>query len=178
MRQAEQEAAANEPADELEEADEYEDNDGETAEQRKKRKRKEAAMLTKIKQSKEFARRKARRTGEPDDDDDVIAREMMYQKSRPMPGQLENCELCNKRFTVTPYSKSGPNGGLLCAKCSKEVADDERKSKAKKQVPRSGRRQNQSNLLDGIVQQGALSLVEMCAKVNFLTNPSIRLVRD
>ncbi|GFF55320.1 DNA repair protein Rad7, protein [Aspergillus lentulus] len=164
VRQAEQEAAANEPADELEEADEYEDNDGETAEQRKKRKRKEAAMLTKIKQSKEFARRKARRTGEPDDDDDVIAREMMYQKSRPMPGQLENCELCNKRFTVTPYSKSGPNGGLLCAKCSKEVADDERKSKAKKQVPRSGRRQNQSNLLDGIVQQGALSLVEMCAK--------------
>jgi DNA repair protein RAD7 len=166
VRQAEREAAADEPADELEEEDEYEDNDGETAEQRKKRKRKEAATLAKIKQSKEFARRKARRTGEPDDDDDVIAREMMYQKSRPMPGQLENCELCNKRFTVTPYSKTGPNGGLLCAKCSKEVADDERKSKAKKRGPRSGRRQNQSNLLDGIVQQGALSLVEMCAKVN------------
>ncbi|KAF4209235.1 hypothetical protein CNMCM8980_005095 [Aspergillus fumigatiaffinis] len=164
VRQAEREAAADEPADELEEEDEYEDNDGETAEQRKKRKRKEAATLAKIKQSKEFARRKARRTGEPDDDDDVIAREMMYQKSRPMPGQLENCELCNKRFTVTPYSKTGPNGGLLCAKCSKEVADDERKSKAKKRGPRSGRRQNQSNLLDGIVQQGALSLVEMCAK--------------
>ncbi|PKX90864.1 DNA repair protein Rad7, protein [Aspergillus novofumigatus IBT 16806] len=167
VRQAEREAAANEPADELEEEDEYEDNednDGETAEQRKKRKRKEAATLAKIKQSKEFARRKARRTGEPDDDDDVIAREMMYQKSRPMPGQLENCELCNKRFTVTPYSKTGPSGGLLCAKCSKEVADDERKSKAKKRGPRSGRRQNQSNLLDGIVQQGALSLVEMCAK--------------
>ncbi|KAH1271653.1 hypothetical protein KXW56_002056 [Aspergillus fumigatus] len=166
VRQAEREVAANEPADELEEEDEYEDNDGETAEQRKKRKRKEAATLAKIKQSKEFARRKARRTGKPDDDDDVIAREMMYQKSRPMPGQLENCELCNKRFTVTPYSKTGPNGGLLCAKCSKDVADDERKSKAKKRGPRSGRRQNQSNLLDGIVQQGALSLVEMCAKVN------------
>lgn len=168
MRQAEQEATANEPADEAEEEDEYEDNDGETAEQRKKRKRKEAATLAKIKQSKEFARRKARRTGEPDDDDDAIAREMLYEKSRPMPGQLENCELCSKRFTVTPYSKTGPNGGLLCAKCSKEVADDERKSKAKKRGPRTGRRQNQSNLLDGIVPQGALSLVEMCAKVNTL----------
>ncbi|GIC93348.1 DNA repair protein Rad7, protein [Aspergillus udagawae] len=164
VRQAEREAAVSEPADEIEEEDEYEDNDGETAEQRKKRKRKEAATLAKIKQSKEFARRKARRTGEPDDDDDVIAREMMNEKSRPMPGQLDNCELCSKRFTVTPYSKTGPNGGLLCAKCSKEVADDEKKSKAKKRGSRSGRRQNQSNLLDGIVQQGALSLVEMCAK--------------
>lgn len=103
--------------------------------------------------------------GGPDRDDDIIAREMMHEKSRPMPGQLENCELCSKRFTVTPYSKTGPKGGLLCAKCSKELGGEETKSKSKKRGPRSGRRQNQSNVLDGIVQRGALSLVEMCTKV-------------
>ncbi|KAL4955043.1 hypothetical protein BDW69DRAFT_129061 [Aspergillus filifer] len=144
--------------------DEYEDNFGETPEEKKKRKRKEAATLAKIKQSKEFARRKARRIGEPDDDDDYIAREMMDERSRPLPGQLENCEICSKRFTVTPYSKTGPNGGLLCGKCSKEVNDKEKKSQPKKRGPRTARRQNQSDLLDHIAQEGALSLVEMCTK--------------
>jgi DNA repair protein RAD7 len=145
--------------------DEYEDNVGESPEERKKRKRKEAATLAKIKQSKEFARRKARRVGEPDDDDDFIAREMMEERSRPLPGQLGNCEICSKRFTVTPYSKTGPNGGLLCAKCGKELGDKEKKSQPKKRGPRTARRQNQSDLLDGIAQEGALSLVEMCTKV-------------
>jgi DNA repair protein RAD7 len=90
---------------------------------------------------------------------------MMYQKSRPLPGQLDNCEICEKRFTVTPYSKTGPNGGLLCAKCSKESAKGEKKAKPKKTAPKTGRRQNQSKLLDGIAQQGASSLAEMCTKV-------------
>ncbi|RDW93244.1 DNA repair protein Rad7, protein [Aspergillus mulundensis] len=117
-----------------------------------------------IKQSKEFARRKARRIGEPDDDDDFLAREMMDERPRPLPGQFENCENCNKRFTVTPYSKTGSKGGLLCAKCSKEVGDQEKKSQPKKRGPRSARRQNQSDLLDGIAQHGALSLAEMCTK--------------
>ncbi|KAL4919387.1 hypothetical protein BDW62DRAFT_209851 [Aspergillus aurantiobrunneus] len=144
--------------------DEHEDNVGESTEEKKKRKRKEAVTLAKIKQSKEFARRKARRIGEPDDDDDFIARELMDERSRPMPGQLENCEICSKRFTVTPYSKTGPNGGLLCAKCSKNVGDKQKKSQPKKRGPRACRRQNQSDLLDGIAQHGALSLVEMCTK--------------
>lgn len=156
-----------EPATRNDEDDEA--NASETPEQ-KKRKRRESAAVQKIKQSKEFARRKARRTGEPDGDDDgdddIIARGILYEKARPMPGQLENCEICSKRFTVTPYSKTGPNGGLLCAKCSKDLADKEKKSKPKKQVPRSGRRQNQSNLLDGVTQRGAQSLVETCTKVN------------
>ncbi|KAI9370498.1 hypothetical protein BJX61DRAFT_515411 [Aspergillus egyptiacus] len=146
------------------ENDEYEGNVGESPEEKKKRKRKEAATLAKIKQSKEFSRRKARRVGEPDDDDDFIARDMMYEKSRPMPGQLENCEICSKRFTVTPYSKTGPNGGLLCTKCSKEVADKEKKSQPKKRGPRTGRRQHQSDLLDGIAQVGAPNLAEICTK--------------
>lgn len=126
--------------------------------------------MQKIKQSKEFARRKARRTGEPDGDDDVIAREMMYERSRPTPGQLENCEICSKRFTVTAYSKTGPNGGLLCLTCSKDLANEEKNSKPKRRGPRSGRRQNQSNRLDGLAQRGALSLVEMCTKASLLLN--------
>lgn len=100
-----------------------------------------------------------------EEDDDLIAKDMIDEKSRPMPGQLENCEKCGKRFTVTPYSRAGPNGGLLCAKCSKEVADEGKKAVPKKRGPRSGRRQVQSNLLDGIIQYGSMSLVEMCTKV-------------
>ncbi|KKK24117.1 DNA repair protein [Aspergillus rambellii] len=163
LREAEP-RAEEEPLENAADDEEYEDNSGETPEQKKKRKRKETAALAKIKQSKEFARRKGRRTGEPDDDDDFIAREMMYERSRPMPGQLENCEACSKRFTVTPYSKTGPNGGLLCAKCSKELTDKQKKAQPKKRGPRTGRRQNQSDLLDGISQYGALSLAEMCTK--------------
>lgn len=143
--------------------DEYHNVD-ESAADKKKRKRKEAVALAKIKKSKEFARRKAQGTGESDNDDD-IAREMMCENSQPFAFQLENCEICGKRFTVTPYSKAGPRGGLLCAKCSKELADDEKKPRANRRGPRSGRRQKQSNLLDGFAQPGAPSLAEMCTKV-------------
>lgn len=94
-----------------------------------------------------------------------MARDMLSEQSRPMPGQLENCEVCSKRFTVTPYSKTGPNGGLLCAKCSKDLADGDKKPKVKKGGARIGRRQNQSNLLDGNAQQGASTLVESCIRV-------------
>ncbi|KAL4811553.1 hypothetical protein BDV18DRAFT_11110 [Aspergillus unguis] len=164
LREVEQ-ATANERQEEGAVDDsEYEDTDGETTEEKKKRKRKEAVSLAKIKQSKEFARRKARRVGEPDDNDDFIAKELMDERSRPMPGQLENCEICSKRFTVTPYSKTGPRGGLLCAKCSKEVGDKEKKLQPKKRGPRTTRRQNQSDLLDRIAEHGALSLAEMCTK--------------
>lgn len=90
----------------------------------------------------------------------------MYTKKKPLPGQLENCELCDKRFTVTAYSKTGPDGGLLCAKCSKSVEADQRKEKPKKPAAnKNKRRQLQSNLLDGIVQLGSKSLQELCVKV-------------
>ncbi len=88
----------------------------------------------------------------------------MYAKKKPLPGQLENCEICQKRFTVTAYSKTGPDGGLLCTKCSK-VQEDQRKKdqKPKKQVvSKEKRRQVQSNLLDGIVQNGSKTLQELC----------------
>lgn len=129
----------------------------------KKRKRQQA--IEKIKKSKEYARRKARRTGEPDDDSDALADEMMNEKQRPIPGQLENCEICGKRFTVTAYSKNGPNGGLLCADCSKKHVDGDKKGPAKKPSSGIGRRQNQSNLLDGMKPHGTQSLLETCIKV-------------
>ena len=89
--------------------------------------------------------------------------------SRQVPGQLANCEICGKRFTVTPYSKTGPDGGLLCTPCGKELAAEEKGKKAEVRKPtRKARRQNFSNLLDGIAQRGAFSLLEMCIKVSLL----------
>lgn len=139
----------------------------ESVEQAKKRRRKEQAAIAKIKKSKEFQKRKLSLAGEPGEhDNDGLAWDM-YTKSKPVPGQLENCELCAKRFTVTPYSKEGPDGGLLCAKCSKEVdAEKKKETKAKKPaISRDKRRKVQSNLLDGLVSNGAKTLQELCVEV-------------
>jgi len=89
----------------------------------------------------------------------------MNEKQRPIPGQLANCEVCGKRFTVTPYSKTGPDGGLLCADCSRKQTDGGKKGPAKKRSSGLGRRQNQSKLLDGFAIPGARSLLETCIKV-------------
>ena len=152
-----------------EKENEAEEDDGETVEERKKRKRKEEKAIMKIKQSKAFKRRKhERKLRESDDEDDeAIARSMMT-KTQPLPGQLENCEGCGKRFTVTPYSKTGPDGGLLCGKCSKEVADEAKKAQvARKRGPAKGkRRQTESDRMMGDVKPGAKSLVETCVKVS------------
>jgi DNA repair protein RAD7 len=133
----------------------------------------------KIKQSKEFKRRKSeekskkrQRDSDDDDDDgdgnyddDLIARKMLYKKSQPLPGQFENCENCEKRFTVTPYSKTGPDGGLLCTKCSKEMGKEEKKQQPKKRGPQKGkRRQTESDRLMGDVKPGTKSLLEICVR--------------
>ena len=144
------------------------DERAETTIQKKKRRRDQEKALAKIKGEKSAKKRK-KSTGENVEsgvDDDDISFDM-YAKKKPLPGQLENCELCGKRFTVTPYSKTGPDGDLLCVKCSKEQ-DSERKKdeKAQKKINgREKRRQKQSDLLDGIVQIGAKSLQELCIKV-------------
>lgn len=82
-----------------------------------------------------------------------------------MPGQLENCEICNKRFTVTPYSKEGPQGQLLCTPCGKQMTKENKsaESKARKTagVGRK-RRQVESNRLDGVVRLGGKSLQDLC----------------
>lgn len=138
----------------------------ETLIQKKKRKQKEEKALAKIKNSKDFKKQKKNKEGEPDGDEDDIAWDM-YTKKTPLPGQLENCELCDKRFTVTAYSKTGPDGGLLCTKCSKEQETQRKKDQKPKQKPlnRVQRRQAESNLLDGIRPIGCRSLQELCIKV-------------
>jgi DNA repair protein RAD7 len=133
---------------------------------KKKRKRKQNEAIAKIKKSKDFKKAKKSLEGGPgEDDDDEIAWDM-YTKSKPLPGQLENCEKCGKRFTVTGYSKAGPEGGLLCSKCSKEL-DAEKKKDAKPKKPavsREKRRHIQSDLLHGIVRNGSKSLVDLCVE--------------
>lgn len=162
---------ANEAAAEAEEAAERQ----ETAAQKKRRKQREEAALAKIKGSKNFKRQKRSHEGEPEGDDEDLAWDL-YTKKAPLPGQLENCEICEKRFTVTPYSKTGPEGGLLCAKCSKEQEaqkkkDEKQKKKKKQPVSREKRRQIQSNLLDGILETGAEPLLELCIRVGKLLPP-------
>lgn len=143
--------------------DDNDDNSVELQEQGRKRKRRRAAALSKIKQNKEAARRKSRRIGGNNENNDTIVKQMDNELQR-IPDHIENCEICGKRFTVTAYSRTGPNGGLLCPKCSKDMANKEKKPTAKRRGPKSGRRQTQSNLLDGVAPQGASSLVEMCTK--------------
>ncbi|KAI4139393.1 MAG: hypothetical protein LQ341_004244 [Variospora aurantia] len=164
QERAEQEAAANGTI--AEEDEQQPDERDETALQKKKRKRAEEKALAEIKQGKSSKKHKKSKKGNPegDDSDDAFG---MYTKSKPLPGQLENCEKCEKRFTVTAYSKTGAEGGLLCMKCSKELTDQKKKDdKVKKQAaaPRGRQRQKQSNLLDGIVGDGAVSLQDLCIK--------------
>ena len=163
-QQQEQAAAAN-----GESVDQYDKEERiESVAQKKKRKRQEVRTLAKVKESKGHKRQKKRADEGSAGENDDIAWDM-YTKKKPLPGQLENCEICEKRFTVTAYSKTGPNGGLLCTKCSKEQEDQKKKDqKSKKQVvSRDKRRHIQSNLLDGIVQIGSKTLQELCIKVAF-----------
>ena len=146
-------------------------------ERTKKRKRSEKDAIEKIKKAKASKKphRKAggkkgkKGSGSDDDDDDYddeddeFAKDM-YKKSRPAPGQFEHCELCSKRFTVTPYSKEGPEGGLLCTPCGKQFAKDVQKEKkaASKPVARKQRRKLESDRLDGLASLGAKSLQRLC----------------
>jgi DNA repair protein RAD7 len=97
-------------------------------------------------------------------DEDEAARALFQETMAPLPGQMENCEICGKRFTVTAYSRAGPDGGLLCPKCTKEL-DQEEGSARKRRKTNAGRqrRQVQSNLLDGIYP-GAKDLVTLCVE--------------
>ena len=173
QQQAEQDAAqqtAEALAAELKEEDEEEEED--VAEQ-KKRKRKQEKAIAKIKASKDFKKRKfEHQRDNPDEssNDDALAQSLMNKpKAPPKPGQLSNCEYCDKRFTVTPYTLSGEDGGLLCQKCSKEIKDDKKKAEAaaKKQkqqqpVQRVRKRQHESDKMMGLVEPGGKSLVEHC----------------
>ncbi|KAK6075938.1 DNA repair protein [Seiridium cupressi] len=131
-----------------------------TAQELKRKKQTEA--IEKIKKSKAFKKRK-KDAGDSDSDD--LANEIFKQKLTPLPGQMENCEICEKRFTVTPYSRAGPNGGLLCTKCGRDLAkDDGAVNKKKRKVTGSGagRRKVQSRILDGTYSVGAKSMMALC----------------
>lgn len=136
----------------------------ETEAEEKKRKVKEKQAIEKIKASKAFKKR-ARDAGSDDDEDD-IAWAMFEAKSTRLPGQMDNCDICEKRFTVTPYSRPGPKGGLLCTQCSKEA--DKKDDLPKKKKPRKstggvGRRRNvQSSMMDGTYHRGAKNLMRLC----------------
>ena len=166
QRQGSQEAPTNSEHVELHSGRDDEENT-ETIVQKKKRRRQQAKALTKVKNSKEHKRQKKSKEDASIDSGDDGAWDM-YSKKKPLPGQLENCELCGKRFTVTAYSKTGPDGGLLCMQCGKvqEVQKKKDQKPNKQTIGREKRRQVQSNLLDGIVQIGSKSLRELCIKVN------------
>jgi DNA repair protein RAD7 len=135
------------------------------AERTRKRKRNQDEAIAKIKKGKaaKKAQKKQKKKGSDDEsdfDDDVMD---MYKKAKKLPGQLENCELCDKRFTVTPYSKAGPDGGLLCTPCGKEMLKDAKaEKKASKPVVRKGRRKMESNRLDGLTVRGPKTLQQLC----------------
>ncbi|OTA85216.1 hypothetical protein M434DRAFT_400234 [Hypoxylon sp. CO27-5] len=140
------------------------------ARQTRERKRKEqAAAIEKIKKTKAFKRRKQRHN--PQDDDNLALAMFEEGTTNVVPGQIENCEECGKRFTVTAYTRAGPKGGLLCPQCASKLVDEEKaakknnksgKKKATSGPAGGGRRKMQSRLLDGHI--GVKSLVTLCVE--------------
>ncbi|KAI2784598.1 RNI-like protein [Daldinia loculata] len=158
-----------EPAETVEDSeDDAESSVAANTRQATTRKRKQAAAaIEKVKNSKPSKQRKSRRNA-PDDESDE---DVLERSTAPVPGQLENCEQCGKRFTVTAYSRAGPEGGLLCAQCSIKLTKEENaaKSASKKGkqkatvVPiRRERRKIQSLILDG--QIGVKTLMTLCVE--------------
>ena len=95
-----------------------------------------------------------------------------YQKAVRLPGQILFCELCDCRFTVTPYSKAGPSGdGLLCTSCGKKTAKEEKEASKKTYVAKRNKRKAMASLLDG-EETGVKSLrdlaINVCIKATHL----------
>lgn len=123
----------------------------------------EAACAEKKKNTPWKNKRKRKGKGDDNDDEDDDDFFNPYKKAVPLPGQQAFCEECNSRFTVTPYSKSGPDGeGLLCTSCGKKVASKDSKQPPKKKArARSNRKAAATRMLDG-QKYGAKSLQDMC----------------
>ncbi len=115
--------------------------------------------IAKTNASKRFQRQQKMNGGE-EDDDDAAADLLDLEDARET--QYSNCELCDIRFVVTPYSRTGPDGGLLCTNCSKELDDKERAAKKRKlEKNRMARRETASKRLEGKEGKGANDLVTM-----------------
>ncbi|KAK6603056.1 DNA repair protein rhp7 [Botrytis cinerea] len=102
--------------------------------QKNKRKKEEEKAVAKIKASKKFQRQRAYGSDEDMTDEDEAA----------------------LRF------RAGPDGGLLCPQCTKELNKEEGQAKKKRKSQAGAqRRKIQSNLLDG-VYPGAKDLMTLC----------------
>lgn len=134
----------------------------ETNAEQEKKKKAQNQVIAKIKAEKAAKRRKENKG----DDSDDLDLDFLASSKVPLPGQRDNCEECDQRFTVTPYSRTGPNGGLLCMSCSRDLDQKDKQGKKRKQRRSTGpvgkRRQVQSNIMDGNFQLGAPSLVSLC----------------
>ncbi|KAK6334089.1 hypothetical protein TWF696_002591 [Orbilia brochopaga] len=123
------------------------------------------AQLKKLKKSEAKKAKKARRdAGEDvsDDDDNDFG---PTTAAVPLPGQIAFCTECNCRFTVTPYTKTGPNGeGMLCHPCGKASAPVEAAARKRKQAARTTKKSNARALLDG-ERGGIKSLQELCIQL-------------
>lgn len=94
---------------------------------------------------------------------------------KKLPGQFANCEICEQRFTVTAYSKTGPNGGLVCNPCGKDLGADAAasKKKATRATAAKRKRNMQSERLDGVVRRGSKQLVQLCIETVLKYHDSI-----
>jgi hypothetical protein len=136
---------------------------------RRRRRGEEVKATIKKGKGKDKAKGKGKKKKKSSDDenesdyDDVMD---VYKKVKKLPGQLENCEVCSKRFTVTPYSKTGPEGGLLCTPCGKELAKEAKSETKPKQKGPTGRKRRkiESDRLDGKIQHGAKTLQQLCVE--------------
>jgi DNA repair protein RAD7 len=88
-----------------------------------------------------------------------------YSKPIPVPGQIAFCAECESRFTVTAYSKASEDGdGLLCTKCGKKYAKEEKAVKKKRSTGKRVKRDALRQALDGEAI-GPKSLKEYCIRV-------------
>lgn len=88
---------------------------------------------------------------------------------RARAGFVDHCEICSKKFTVTPYTKTGPNGGLLCADCGRALNNDRlpdaKRPKPKPMGKRPGKkREIQSRIMDRTFKVGAKDLTTLCVE--------------
>jgi DNA repair protein RAD7 len=137
----------------------------EKQEKNKKRKHSAVENIKKAKASNKKDKKDSKKKRKRDDSDDSDAdfTNDIYKKARPAPGQFEHCELCSKRFTVTPYSKEGPEGGLVCSPCGKEIAKDAKAIQKPAHKPAGKKRRKiESDRLDGHAVGGAKSLQQLC----------------
>lgn len=141
----------------------------ETKEEEIKRRKKESTAIASIKASRSLKRRRKAKTSDNElSDEDSDSLDFINFRD-PVPQPMTNCAICNIRFLATVYSRSCPGSqgkGLLCPKCSSNIAKNERAEK-KQKVQKSGttRRKNASNILDGVfLHCGSKKLVSLCVE--------------